>query len=100
MHDLTDDVALMRPVIDALRNDTPEVIPCRAVPPAMQDKLELAWREQVGERTLRDLIEPAKSYALNKVSQLNALYEYNLAMSRLAKATGWDAIAPDGEPAP
>lgn len=54
----------------------------------------------VGTRETKDLIEPAKSYALNKVSQLNALYEYNLAMSRLAKATGWDSIAPDGEPEP
>jgi outer membrane protein TolC len=53
----------------------------------------------VGTKETKDLIEPAKSYALNKVNQLNALYEYNLAMSRLAKATGWDAIAPDGEPA-
>ncbi len=54
----------------------------------------------VGTKETKDLIEPAKSYALNKVSQLNALYEYNLAMARLAKATGWDAIAPDGEPVP
>ena len=54
----------------------------------------------VGTKETKDLIEPAKSYALNKVSQLNALYEYNLAMSRLAKSTGWDSIAPDGEPLP
>ncbi|MBK8259590.1 MAG: TolC family protein [Polyangiaceae bacterium] len=54
----------------------------------------------VGTKEAKDLIEPAKSYALNKVSQLNALYEYNLAMARLAKATGWDALAPDGEPDP
>ena len=39
----------------------------------------------IGTRENKDLVEPAKSYALNKVSQLNALYEYNLAMSRLAK---------------
>ncbi len=32
-------------VVDALRNDVLETIPCRTVPPAMQDKLELAWRE-------------------------------------------------------
>lgn len=32
-------------VIDALRNDAIDTIPCRAVPPAMQDKLEMAWRE-------------------------------------------------------
>lgn len=32
-------------MIDALRSDALETIPCRSVPPAMQDKLELAWRE-------------------------------------------------------
>ncbi len=32
-------------IVDALRNDAIDAIPCRAVPPAMQDKLELAWRE-------------------------------------------------------
>jgi outer membrane protein TolC len=53
----------------------------------------------IGTKENKDLIEPAKSYALNKVNQLNALYEYNLAMARLARATGWDSIAPDGEPA-
>jgi outer membrane protein TolC len=52
----------------------------------------------VGTKETKDVIEPAKSYALNKVSQLNAMYEYNMAMARLAKATGWDSIAPDGEP--
>jgi len=52
----------------------------------------------VGTKETKDLIEPAKSYALNKVSQLNALFEYNMAMARLARATGWDSIAPDGEP--
>ncbi|MEZ4307858.1 MAG: TolC family protein, partial [Polyangiaceae bacterium] len=42
----------------------------------------------IGTKETKDLIEPAKSYALNKVSQLNALYEYNLARSRLARTTG------------
>jgi len=54
----------------------------------------------VGTKETKDVIEPAKSYALNKVNQLQALYEYNLAMARLARSTGWDSIAPDGEPVP
>ena len=32
-------------LVDALRNNALEAIPCRAVPPAMQDALEQAWRE-------------------------------------------------------
>lgn len=42
-------------VIDALRNDALETIPCRAVPPAMQDKLELAWREDRSRWPLAEL---------------------------------------------
>ena len=50
----------------------------------------------VGAVEEKDLLEPAKAYALNKANQLNAVMELDMAMSRLAKATGWDAIAPDG----
>jgi outer membrane protein TolC len=50
----------------------------------------------VGTLDEKELLEPAKSWALNKFNQMNAVMELDLAMSRLAKATGWDAIAPDG----
>jgi outer membrane protein TolC len=50
----------------------------------------------VGTLAEKDLLEPAKAYATNKFSQLNAVMELDMAMSRLARATGWDAIAPDG----
>ena len=50
----------------------------------------------VGTLEEKDLLEPAKAWALNKFNQMNAVMELDLAMSRLAKATGWDAIAPDG----
>jgi outer membrane protein TolC len=49
----------------------------------------------VGTVEEKDLLEPAKAYALNKFQQMNATMELDLAMSRLAKATGWDAIAPE-----
>jgi outer membrane protein TolC len=51
---------------------------------------------EVGTTPEKDLLEPAKAYATNKFNQLNAMMELDMAMSRLAKATGWDAIAPDG----
>jgi outer membrane protein TolC len=44
----------------------------------------------------KELLEPAKAYAQNRFNQLNAVMELDLAMARLAKATGWDSIAPDG----
>ncbi|AKT41993.1 TolC family protein [Chondromyces crocatus] len=50
----------------------------------------------VGTSADKDLVDPAKSYAQNRYNQLNATMELDLAMSRLARATGWDAIAPDG----
>jgi outer membrane protein TolC len=44
----------------------------------------------------KELLEPARQYATQKFNMLNATMELDMAMSRLAKATGWDAIAPDG----
>jgi len=50
----------------------------------------------VGTREEKEVLDPAKAYATNRFSALNATMELDMAMSRLAKATGWDAIAPDG----
>jgi outer membrane protein TolC len=50
----------------------------------------------VGTTPDKDLLEPAKAYATNKFNQLQAVMELDMAMSKLALATGWDAIAPDG----
>ena len=40
------------------------------------------------------LLDPAKAYAEQRYNVLNATMEYNFALSKLAKVTGWDAIAP------
>ena len=50
----------------------------------------------VGTIAEKELLEPAKAYAQNRFNALNAVMELDMAMARLAKATGWDAIAPDG----
>jgi hypothetical protein len=44
----------------------------------------------------QELIDPAKSWAEHRYNVLNATMSYNLAMSKLAQVTGWDAIAPGG----
>ncbi len=44
----------------------------------------------------KELLEPAKAFATNKFNMLNATMELDMAMSKLARATGWDTIAPDG----
>ena len=50
----------------------------------------------VGTMDEKDLVDPARKYAEHLYNRLNATMEYNLALSRLATTTGWDAIAPDG----
>lgn len=51
---------------------------------------------EVGAVAEKELLEPAKAYATNRFNHMNAVMELDMAMARLAKATGWDAIAPDG----
>jgi outer membrane protein TolC len=42
-----------------------------------------------------DIIEPAKEYALKRFARMQATFDYNVALSKLALATGWQAVAPD-----
>ncbi len=44
----------------------------------------------------KELIDPAKAYALARFNALNATMELDVAVAKLARATGWDEIAPDG----
>lgn len=39
-----------------------------------------------------DIVEPSKEYALKKASEMEALYNYNIALSKLAQATGWEGM--------
>lgn len=39
-----------------------------------------------------DMVEPSKAYALKKASEMEALYEYNISLSKLAQATGWEGM--------
>jgi outer membrane protein TolC len=51
----------------------------------------------VGTLEAKELLEPAKTYAVARFSVLQATMELDLAMAKLARATGWDAIAPEGK---
>jgi outer membrane protein TolC len=68
----------------------------KAVKTAKKWLVTVQQRIEVGTEAEKELLDPAKAYALNKFAQMNAVMELDMAMSRLAKATGWDAIAPDG----
>ncbi|MEZ4440740.1 MAG: TolC family protein [Polyangiaceae bacterium] len=48
----------------------------------------------IGTLEDKELIDPAKAYAEHRANVLKATMEYNLALSKLAQVTGWDAIAP------
>jgi hypothetical protein len=39
-----------------------------------------------------DIVDPAKEYALKRFAQMSALFDYNLAIARLAQATGWEEV--------
>jgi outer membrane protein TolC len=40
-----------------------------------------------------EIVDAAKEYALKRFSEMNAAYDYTIALSRLAVATGWEAVA-------
>ena len=50
----------------------------------------------IGTMEEKDLVDPARQYALQRFSHLNAMLDLNIALSKLSLVTGWDLIAPDG----
>jgi outer membrane protein, multidrug efflux system len=54
----------------------------------VQDNIDLGtWDEKA-------LLEPLRSYGNARIQHLYALMDYNLALSALAQASGWDSAAP------
>jgi outer membrane protein TolC len=57
----------------------------------VQDHIDLGtWDE-------RQLLEPLRAYGNARVQHLYALMDYNVTMSSLALASGWDSAAPTAE---
>jgi outer membrane protein TolC len=42
-----------------------------------------------------DIIEPAREYALKRYARMQATFDYNVALAKLALATGWQTVTPD-----
>jgi outer membrane protein TolC len=55
----------------------------------VQDHIDLGTADE------RALLEPMRSYGSARMQHLTALMDYNVAMSGLALASGWDSAAPD-----
>jgi outer membrane protein TolC len=51
----------------------------------------------VGTFEDQDIVDPAKEYATKRFLQMNATFDYNVALAKLALATGWDVVAGDDE---
>jgi multidrug efflux system outer membrane protein len=57
----------------------------------VQDHIDLGTYDE------RQLLEPLRAYANARGQHLYALMDYNVALSSLALASGWDSAAPTGE---
>ncbi len=51
----------------------------------------------VGTYEDQDIVDPAKEYATKRFLQMNATFDYNVALAKLAQATGWDVVTGDEE---
>jgi outer membrane protein TolC len=66
----------------------------RALGYAKQWLIKVQQGIDVGTFDDEDIVSPAKEYALKRFAHMSAVYDYNLAMSKLAQVTGWESIAP------
>jgi outer membrane protein TolC len=46
----------------------------------------------VGTNDEEDLVDPAKEWALKRFAVMSATYDYNVALGKLAQATGWEEM--------
>lgn len=49
----------------------------------------------IGSYEENELVAPAKEYALKRFAEMNAAFNYNVALAKLAQVTGWSAVADD-----
>jgi outer membrane protein TolC len=65
----------------------------RALGYAKQWLIKVQQGIDVGTFEDEDIVDPAKEYALKKFAQMSAIYEFNLAVAKLAQVTGWQAVS-------
>lgn len=65
----------------------------RAVALAKRWLVQVQQGIDVGTFEDKDIVDPAKEYAFKRFAQMTALFDYNVAVARLALATGSQAIA-------
>jgi outer membrane protein TolC len=69
----------------------------RAASYAKQWLVQVQEGINVGTYDDPDVVDPAREYALKRFLQMNATFDYNVALAKLGQATGWDIVTGDEE---
>ena len=69
----------------------------RAASYAKQWLVQIQEGIDVGTYEDQDIVDPAREYATKRFLQMNATFDYNVALAKLAQATGWDVVTGDEE---
>ena len=69
----------------------------RAAGYAKQWLVQIQEGIDVGTYEDQDIVDPAKEFATKRFLQMNATLDYNVALAKLAQATGWDLVTGNEE---
>jgi outer membrane protein TolC len=69
----------------------------RATSYAKQWLVQIQEGINVGTYEDQDVVDPAREYATKRFLQMNATFDYNVALAKLGQATGWDVVTGDEE---
>jgi len=69
----------------------------RATSYAKQWLVQIQSGIDVGTYEDQDIVDPAREYATKRFLQMNATFDYNVALAKLAQASGWDLVTGDEE---
>jgi len=69
----------------------------RAASYARQWLVEIQEGIDVGTYDDDEIVDPAREYATKRFLQMNATFDYNVALAKLGQATGWDVVTGDEE---
>lgn len=69
----------------------------RATSYAKQWLVQVQEGIDVGTYEDQDIVDPAKEYATKRFLQMNATFDYNVALAKLAQATGWEVVTGQDE---
>jgi len=64
----------------------------RAAGYAKQWLVQVQQGIDIGTFEDQDIVDPAREYATKRFLQMNATFDYNVALAKLAQATGWDLV--------